>query len=325
MLPKITDDYIKQTLENPLGVYKTLEPQGRADLKQAIMEKFKATRENSKRWSDLRRILRNFEAYDDELALQNLKAQAAPSTQTPAETQAQKSLFNTQDTHPTPKVDSSDLQALRDNVEQTLESILHKDIQNTSTGITAQISRTSIKKMTSDKAIQKSLDNGFTKEQHFSAAQNIQELYKNAQHILTRGDDKNGDKAVILHEFISAIPNTQAAAKILVKESLDKDLRRIYTLELQELIPPLPANPRTDGSKSGTHSKSLQESGAPLTPLENASADSTTKTFNQADIKLESLSDFSKFARLAGFSDLSEQELERAHKHILANLQRIEC
>lgn len=54
-------------------------------------------------------------------------------------------------------------------------------------------------------------------------------------------------------------------------------------------------------------------------------SDSTTKTFNQADIKLESLSDFSKFARLAGFKDLSEQELERAHKHILANLEKLRC
>ena len=179
------------------------------------------------------------------------------------------------------KVESSEpLQTLRDNLEQALAPILHKDIQNTSTGIAAQISKTSIKKMTSDKAIQKSLDNGFSQEQHFAAAQKIQELYENAQHILTRGDDKNNDKAIVLHEFISTMSN-EAAAKILVKESLDKDSRRIYTLELQELIPPLPANPRTDGSKSGTHSKSLQESGAPLTPLENANADSTTKTFNQ--------------------------------------------
>ena len=67
------------------------------------------------------------------------------------------------------------------------------------------------------------------------------------------------------------------------------------------------------------------QSEAEKTTSANASVDSTTKTFNQADIKLESLSDFSKFARLAGFSDLSEQELERAHKHILENLQRIEC
>lgn len=53
--------------------------------------------------------------------------------------------------------------------------------------------------------------------------------------------------------------------------------------------------------------------------------DYTTKTFNQGDIKLESLSDFSKFARLAGFGDLSKQELERAHKHILSNLEKLRC
>ena len=67
------------------------------------------------------------------------------------------------------------------------------------------------------------------------------------------------------------------------------------------------------------------QSEAEKTTSANASADSTTKTFNQADIKLESLSDFSKFARLAGFGDLSEQELERAHKHILANLEKLRC
>lgn len=60
-------------------------------------------------------------------------------------------------------------------------------------------------------------------------------------------------------------------------------------------------------------------------PLSSNRSDSTTKTFNQADIKLESLSDFSKFARLAGFGDLSEQELERAHKHILTNLEKLRC
>ena len=53
--------------------------------------------------------------------------------------------------------------------------------------------------------------------------------------------------------------------------------------------------------------------------------DSTTKTFNQADIKLESLSDFSKFARLAGFENLSQEQLECAHKHILANLEKLRC
>ena len=76
-LPKITESYIKQTLENPTAVYETLDPQGKAALKEAFMEKFKAARENSKKWQDLRIILRNFETYDDSLALQQLKSQEA--------------------------------------------------------------------------------------------------------------------------------------------------------------------------------------------------------------------------------------------------------
>lgn len=67
------------------------------------------------------------------------------------------------------------------------------------------------------------------------------------------------------------------------------------------------------------------QSEAEKTTSANASADSTTKTFNQADIKLESLDDFTSYARLAGFNDLNEQELERAHKHILANLEKLRC
>ena len=67
------------------------------------------------------------------------------------------------------------------------------------------------------------------------------------------------------------------------------------------------------------------QSEAEKTTSANASVDSTTKTFNQADIKLESLDDFASYARLAGFENLSPQELEKAHKHILKNLQCIEC
>lgn len=67
------------------------------------------------------------------------------------------------------------------------------------------------------------------------------------------------------------------------------------------------------------------QSEAEKTTSANASADSTTKTFNQADIKLESLDDFVGYARLAGFENLSPQELERAHKHILTNLEKLRC
>ena len=107
-LPKITESYIKQTLENPTAVYETLDPQGKAALKEAFMEKFKAARENSKKWQDLRTILRNFEAYDDSLALQQLKSQEALESTPQAKEPTQKGLFDEVDssievTHPSPK------------------------------------------------------------------------------------------------------------------------------------------------------------------------------------------------------------------------------
>ena len=106
-LPKITESYIKQTLENPTAVYETLDPQGKAALKEAFMEKFKAARENSKKWQDLRTILRNFEAYDDSLALQQLKSQEALESTHKAKEPTQKGLFDEADSSTTPQAQPS--------------------------------------------------------------------------------------------------------------------------------------------------------------------------------------------------------------------------
>lgn len=51
-----------------------------------------------------------------------------------------------------------ELQSLRNNLSTILAPILNKDITNISSGITAQVSKTSIKKMGSDKAINKSIE-----------------------------------------------------------------------------------------------------------------------------------------------------------------------
>ena len=124
----------------------------------------------------------------------------------------------------------NEIQNLRDELTTALTPILNKDITNISSGITAQVSKTSIKKMGSDKAVNKSIENGFSLQQHFKASADIENLYKKATKRATTKDLKNGDPAIQIHTFISQV-NDNANAKILVKESLDKDLRRIYTLE----------------------------------------------------------------------------------------------
>lgn len=175
---------------------------------------------------------------------------------------------------------------LRDELTTALTPILNKDITNISSGITAQVSKTSIKKMGSDKAINKSIENGFSLQQHFKASADIENLYKKATNITTTKDLKNGDPAIQMHTFISQV-NDNANAKILVKESLDKDSRRIYTLELESLESARPLAQVPNGDLADHLSKSKQKSDTSLTPLENVKAHSTTnKVFNQGDIEV---------------------------------------
>ncbi|TLD91015.1 hypothetical protein LS74_010740, partial [Helicobacter magdeburgensis] len=214
---------------------------------------------------------------------------------------------------------------LRDELTTALTPILNKDITNISSGITAQVSKTSIKKMGSDKAINKSIENGFSLQEHFKASADIENLYKKATNIATTKDLKNGDPAIQMHTFISQV-NDNANAKILVKESLDKDLRRIYTLELESLESTKPLAQVPNGDLADHLSKSKQKSDTSLTPLENVKGHSTTnKVFNQDDIKFDSLGDFERFARLSGFENLPQEKLQSAHKYILENLHKLEC
>lgn len=164
----------------------------------------------------------------------------------------------------------NEIQNLRDELITNLTPILNKDITNISSGITAQVSKTSIKKMGSDKAINKSIENGFSLQEHFKASADIENLYKKATKRATTKDLKNGDPAIQMHTFISQV-NDNANAKILVKESLDKDSRRIYTLELESLESTKPLAQVPNGDLADHLSKSKQKSDTSLTPLENVS------------------------------------------------------
>ena len=88
--------------------------------------------------------------------------------------------------------------------------------------------------MTSDKAIQKSIDNGYSKEEHLKAVLDIKRLFENANLAQTHKDNKGLNENVLIHRLNSELEN--ANALITTKESLDKNLNKIYSLEL-ELTP----------------------------------------------------------------------------------------
>ena len=123
---------------------------------------------------------------------------------------------------------------LREESKNKLKSILNKDIENSQTKIKARVSTTGLNKMTSDKAIQKSINNGFTLEEHFKAVNNIESLFKNARFITSQTDIKASKDIKAIHRYVANLNNSQA--KITLKESYEHG-HRIYSLELEELSP----------------------------------------------------------------------------------------
>ncbi|HEF3575008.1 TPA: hypothetical protein R9128_001457, partial [Campylobacter upsaliensis] len=134
---------------------------------------------------------------------------------------------------------------------------------NENTGIKASFGTAGLKKMTSDKAILKSVNNGFSVKEHLEAVKNIKELYEKASYKGVDDDVKHSDKAVKIHRFISEFEGGNA--EILVKESLDKNQNKIYTLELKELhkdnadIIPTFIRQGSKGKAAGTTAESITQ------------------------------------------------------------------
>ena len=112
-------------------------------------------------------------------------------------------------------------------------------IVNIQTGIEANLSKHSISKMTSSKALEKSKTNGFTLAEHFELAAKIKPLYETAILVAAHGNLKNPEdpNVVSIKRFVSAAilqSGKKADVLITVKESLANG-HRIYSIELDEI------------------------------------------------------------------------------------------
>ncbi|CCB80476.1 FIG00470761: hypothetical protein [Helicobacter bizzozeronii CIII-1] len=127
---------------------------------------------------------------------------------------------------------------LRRDLKQNLMPILNQDIKNKETGVIARISGTGLNKISSEKALNKSLENGFTKEEHFKVGADIKALFENARLGKTHEDYKGRADIKAVHRYFTEINinGKKAQAKITLKESVQQG-HRIYSLELEELSP----------------------------------------------------------------------------------------
>ena len=119
-------------------------------------------------------------------------------------------------------------------VEKNLRALANKNIKNNDTGSVAQINNAQRDKLVSNRAVEKSNNNGFSREEHLSAAAEIKQLYEKAIFKGKRKDEDNND--MFIKRFVAPVDfgDKKAYAKITAKETI-VDGERIYSIELHSL------------------------------------------------------------------------------------------
>ncbi|MDR2554112.1 MAG: hypothetical protein LBC64_01680 [Fibromonadaceae bacterium] len=100
-------------------------------------------------------------------------------------------------------------------------------------GEEAKLSKNSIQKLVSEDAVKKSIDNDFTREQHYAVVADIDNLFRNSLKVSTRPDRNNDPNVKAIHRFAAPLFDDNAAY-ITVKEATEHG-KRIYSVELIEM------------------------------------------------------------------------------------------
>ena len=108
------------------------------------------------------------------------------------------------------------------------------DITNKSTGEVARIMKDGAGKMVSDKAIAKSITNGFFAEEHLQAVSEIKTLFEDGNLIRVRHDNKGSADIQAIKSFW----NRREDGSYAEQYTDERIPQKIYTLELQELKRP---------------------------------------------------------------------------------------
>lgn len=174
------------------------------------------------------------------------------------------------------------IKELRSELKTALAPIINKDITNKETGKVARITDKERNKISSEKALKKSLENGFTKEQHYKTGEHIKELFESANLRETHADSKGRPniKEVYRFEKDLIIDNKEAVAKITMFEKIEGN-NKIYSLELEGLSKPDSLSPSAQGQNRQTKLNTPDNRAQEITTIAKSDeADSTTDSLN---------------------------------------------
>lgn len=129
---------------------------------------------------------------------------------------------------------------LRNHAKAVLETLKNTEFKNNTRDgkdVIAKISREGIDKMISPSAVNKSMQNGFSKEQHFAAAENIGSLFEKAVYQNSEMPKNKSADIVAWHKYNAdfLLDDRVSKVKITLKESVEAG-HKIYSVELLEII-----------------------------------------------------------------------------------------
>ena len=115
-----------------------------------------------------------------------------------------------------------------------LSKYFGKVFTNKDSNIKARFSKNTANKLASDKAITKSVVNGFLPEEHFEAAENIKGIFEQAEYIGSFDDDSEDPNIIAIHRLQKDIilSNGKKCITYITLKEVKKEGSRIYTQEL---------------------------------------------------------------------------------------------
>ena len=134
--------------------------------------------------------------------------------------------------------ETQSMKELRQQLNEILSKLINQDFVNKETGLVASISQTEINKISHPKAVNKSIKNGYTKEEHFEVAKDRAPLYENATLKTIHKDSKKRVNIPNIYRFNIdiSVNDKNTNAKITAFEKIEGK-NKIYTIELLGLDP----------------------------------------------------------------------------------------
>ena len=141
-------------------------------------------------------------------------------------------------------------------------------ITNKETGMQGFITTDEINKISSRKAVDKSIANGFSRDEHFAVAQDLKTLFENSKLRESHNDYKNNPNILQVHRFTKeiSINHKNANAQITLFEKIEGK-NRIYTLELESLNKPDSLSVSVHNTESAAKAQSVATAHPETTPI----------------------------------------------------------